>query len=206
MPLGTSGRQQTQTNTAQGEFLLLTHAEQMVKSIVLGPNKALKNSKRDNLEASWEGVDFDKLHAAAVRWFGAIFDYFNPEGPRGAVLADKSRVVRTVAVRVALASLGSAFYRDDFEGIKEATETLHKVNWVVSEKWNGIGGKVVEQKDGVVRMSAGSGKEHITAAVSAIAPRIGTRHSRAWRAVRNIDEPEDVEQSENATENSVPSA
>jgi hypothetical protein len=190
MNLATTGRQLTQTHISQGQYLLLTHAEQMVKSIVLGPNRALANSKRDSGEASWEGVNFDKLHKAGVTWFGEIFDRFDPEGPRGAVLADQSRVIRTVAVRVALASLGSFFYKNDFEGMKDARLTLQQVNWVVGERWQGIGGKVTTGKDGTARMSAGSGKEHITRAVSAINPRLGTKRSAAWRAVRGIKDPE----------------
>ncbi len=194
MKLATTGRQLTQTHVSQGEYLLLTHAEQMVKSIVLGPNRALANTKRDAGESSWEGVDFEKLHKAAVQWFGEIFDYFDPDGPRGAVLADQSRVIRTVAVRVALASLGSFFYKHDFEGMKDARVTLHQVNWLVSERWQGIGGKVtISPKDGTARMAAGSGKEHITRAVSAINPRLGTRRTAAWRAVRGIREPEAAE-------------
>jgi len=200
MSLATSGRQLTQTHISQGQYLLLTHAEQMVKSVVLGPNRALANTKRETGEASWEGVDFEKLHKSAVQWFKEIFDFFNPDGPRGAVLADHSRVVRTVAVRIALASLGSYFYKNDFQGMGEARDTLRKVNWVVSDRWQGIGGKVTVQKDGTAKMSAGSGKEHITRAVSAINPKLGTRHSAAWRAVRNITEPEGEPEGEGASE------
>ena len=43
------------------------------------------------------------------------------------VLADKSRVIRTIAVRVALASLGSAFYRNDEAAIGAAQATLKEV-------------------------------------------------------------------------------
>jgi hypothetical protein len=200
MNLATTGRQLTQTHISQGQYLLLTHAEQMVKSIALGPNRALRNSKQDTGETSWEGVDFDKLHKAGVAWFGDIFDYFNPDGPRGAVLADQSRVIRTVAVRVALASLGSFFYKNDLEGMRDARLTLEQVAWVVSERWQGIGGKVTTGKDGTAKMSAGSGKEHITKAVSAINPRLGAKRSAAWRVVRGIEDPAEDGMSAEATE------
>ncbi|MBB5852615.1 hypothetical protein ACFQ05_04935 [Amycolatopsis umgeniensis] len=156
----TTGRQLTGTHQNLGEWILLTHAEQMVKAIVLGPNKALLKSKRAE---SWDGVDFERLHEAGVTWFREIFDHFGGHE----VLVDKSRVVRTIAVRVALASLGSAFYRNDEAAIDAARTTLKEVNWVVSEAWQGIGGKVTV-KDGVATMSAGSGKESITRAVQAV--------------------------------------
>jgi hypothetical protein len=168
----TTGRQLTATHQNLGEWILLTHAEQMVKAIVLGPNKALQKSKRTE---SWDGVDFDRLHKAAVNWFGEIFAHFGGHQ----VLADRSRVIRTIAVRVALASLGSAFYRDDEPAIEAARTTLGEVNWVVSEAWQGIGGKVTV-KDKVATMSAGSGKESITRAVQAVTK----PETKAGRAVR----------------------
>lgn len=156
----TTGRQLTASHQSMGQWILLTHAEQMVKAMILGPHKALVKSKRPE---SWEGVDFDRLHKAGVEWFGEIFDYFGGPG----ILGDKSRVIRTIAVRVALASLGSAFYRGDEVGKAEARSTLKDVNWVVSEAWNGIGGKVVLSESGA-SMAAGSGKESITKAVQAV--------------------------------------
>jgi hypothetical protein len=159
--LATSGRQLTASHQELGQWILLTHAEQMVKAVVLGPYKALAKSKQTE---SWDGVDFDRLHKACVAWFGEIFDHFR--GP--AVLADQSRVIRTIAVRIALASLGSAFYHDDPVGMNHARDTLKQVNWVVTESWNGIGGKVTMTEGGVAKMSAGSGKESITKAVQAV--------------------------------------
>ncbi|MGK3203807.1 hypothetical protein [Amycolatopsis sp. MEPSY49] len=168
----TSGRQLTATHQNLGEWILLTHAEQMVKAIVLGPNKALIKSKRAE---SWDGVDFDRLHEAGVAWFGEIFKHFGGHE----VLADRSRVVRTIAVRVALASLGSAFYRNDLPAMEAARATLTEVDWLVSEAWQGIGGKVTV-KDQVATMSAGSGKESITRAVQAVTK----PETKAGRAVR----------------------
>ncbi|MEV6298196.1 hypothetical protein AB0M02_02195 [Actinoplanes sp. NPDC051861] len=158
--LATDGRQLTIAHQQMGQWLLLTHAEQMVKAITNGPYKALSNSKAAE---SWEGVDFERLRQAGVAWFGEIFSYFG--GPQ--VLADKSRVIRTIAVRVALASLGSAFYHEDAAGIDRARKALAEIDWIVSEAWNGIGGKVVVT-DGVAKMAAGSGKETITKAVQAV--------------------------------------
>ncbi|GLY00965.1 hypothetical protein [Actinoplanes sp. NBRC 101535] len=157
----TTGRQLTITHQAMNQWILLTHAEQMVKAIVLGPYKPLTTSKKT---PPWEGVDFDRLRAAATRWFTEIFAHFGGVE----VLTDKSRVIRTIAVRVALASLGSAFYHRDEKAMEEARRTLHDINWIVSKEWNGIGGKVVVSEDGVATMSAGSGKESITRAVQAI--------------------------------------
>ncbi|WP_086666405.1 hypothetical protein [Lentzea kentuckyensis] len=176
--VATTGRQLTSTHQSQNEWILLTHAEQMVKSIAIGPQKALAKTKsiaRKGQE-EWEGVDFDKLHTAAVTWFGEIFGHFG-----GAqVLADKSRVIRTIAVRVALASLGAAFYRDDAEGIAQARATLKDVNWIVSSAWNGIGGKVVVTDAGA-SMSAGSGKESLPRAVQALTK----PETKAGQAVRS---------------------
>jgi hypothetical protein len=173
--LATSGRQLTASHQEQGQWLLLTHAEQMVKAIVLGPYKALAKSKQAE---SWEGVNFDQLHKAGVEWFGEIFGYFG--GPE--VLADQSRVIRTIAVRVALASLGSAFYLDKLDAMDNARDALKKINWVVSEEWNGIGGKVTVTETGVAKMSAGSGKESITKAVQAVTK----PDTKAGRAVRGL--------------------
>jgi O-acetylhomoserine/O-acetylserine sulfhydrylase-like pyridoxal-dependent enzyme len=67
-----------------------------------------------------------------------------------------------------LASLGNAHYSHRLEDKVAASSTLKEVNWVVSERWNGIGGKVTVTEDGVAKMSAASGKESITRAVQAI--------------------------------------
>jgi hypothetical protein len=183
MELATTGRQLTASHQEMGQWLLLTHAEQMVKAIALGPYKALSKSKKAE---SWEGIDFDKLHRAGVEWLGEVFKFFG--GPE--VLADQSRVIRTIAVRVALASLGSAFYANNDAGKKEASKTLEQINWVVSEVWNGIGGKVVVNDAGVAKMSAGSGKESITRAVQAVTK----PDTKAGRAVRGLKpEPEVAE-------------
>ncbi|WP_433370525.1 hypothetical protein ACQPZX_45675 [Actinoplanes sp. CA-142083] len=168
----TTGRQLTISHRGMNQWILLTHAEQMVKSIILGPSKALIKSRKPE---SWDGVDFDRLHAAGVTWFGEIFDYFG--GPD--VLGDKSRVIRTIAVRVALASLGNAFYRNDAAAMAEARATLRDINWIVGEEWNGIGGKVVVTESGA-SMSAGSGKESITRAVQAVTK----PETKAGQAVR----------------------
>lgn len=173
--LATDGRQLTAAHQQMGQWLLLTHAEQMVKAITNGPYRALANSKAAE---SWEGVDFEKLRRAGVAWFGEIFNHF--EGPQ--VLADKSRVIRTIAVRVALASLGSAFYHEDSVGIDRARKALTEIDWIVSEAWNGIGGKVVVT-DGAAKMAAGSGKETITKAVQAVTK----PETNAGKAVRRIE-------------------
>lgn len=173
--LATSGRQLTASHQELGQWILLTHAEQMAKAIVLGPYKALAKSKQAE---SWDGVNFDQLHKAGVEWFGEIFSHFG--GPE--VLADQSRVIRTIAVRVALASLGSAFYFDKPDAMNDARDTLKKVNWVVSEAWNGIGGKVTVTESGVAKMSAGSGKESITKAVQAVTK----PDTKAGRDVRGL--------------------
>ena len=198
--LASTGRQLTQSHVAQGQRILVTHAEQMVKAIALGPNQALTKSRKAPETFKDMGINGDKLRKAGVTWFGEIFDHFASlyeSGIGAEVLTDQSRVVRTIAVRVALASLGGAFYRNDLHGMAEARQTLQSINWLVDARWNGIGGKVTELKDGSVRMAAGSGKESITRAVSAINPRIKDdnpmKQSRAWRAVRGIKEPETTE-------------
>ncbi|ANZ36441.1 hypothetical protein BBK82_10575 [Lentzea guizhouensis] len=170
----TTGRQLTTAHRELGQLILLTHAEQMVKSIVIGAYQAFVKNKRGD---SWDGVDFERLHYAGVTWFREIFTHFK-EGPE--VLADKSRVIRTIAVRVALASLGGAFYHDDKAAIEEARRVLREVNWTVSEAWNGIGGKVVVNENNVIAMSAGSGKESITKAVQALTK----PETKAGRAIR----------------------
>jgi hypothetical protein len=157
------------------EWLLLTHAEQMVKAIVLGSNKALSAAKKDQ---GWDGVDFEKLRKAGVSWFRQIFDFFG--GPE--VLADQSRVIRSIPVRVALASLGDAYYKNQIESQFRATATLKEINWLVSDRWNGIGGKVTINDDGVARMSAASGKESITKAVQAVTK----PETKAGMAVRGL--------------------
>ena len=176
--LATTGRQVTESHRQMKQYLLLTHAEQMVKAVVLGPYKALAG-RRDE---SWDGVDFDRLYTACVEWFGEMFRYFGG----GDVLADQSRVIRSIPVRVALASLGSAHYAGQPDGRKNASRTLEEIDWQVSPRWNGIGGKVTEDKKGVYRMSAGSGKETITRAVQAITK----PETKAGRAVRGLPEEE----------------
>lgn len=176
--LAITGRQLTDSHKRQSQWLLITHAEQMVKAIALGPTKALTKSKKTQ---SWEGVDFERLHKAGVEWFGEIFDFFG--GPE--VLGDQSRVIRSIPVRVALASLGTAHYQHRLEDKAAASRTLKEVNWIVSERWNGIGGKVTINDQGVAKMAAGSGKETITRAVQAVTK----RDTRAGRYVRGLPEP-----------------
>jgi hypothetical protein len=183
--LATSGRQLTMSHQEMGQWLLLTHAEQMVKAIALGPYKALIKSKKAD---SWEGVDFERLHKAGVEWLGDVFRHFG--GPE--VLGDQSRVIRTIAVRVALASLGSAFYHRNLAGMGDARTTLTQINWVVSEAWNGIGGKVTINDAGVAKMSAGSGKESITKAVQAVT-KPETKAGRAVRGLKPVPDSTEVE-------------
>jgi hypothetical protein len=204
--LASTGRQLTQSHVAQEQFLLVTHAEQMVKAIVLGPNQALTKSRKAPETFKELGINGDKLRKAGVTWFGEIFGFFAQfydSGKGTDVLTDQSRVIRSIAVRVALASLGGAFYRNDLQGMSDARTTLQKINWVVDHRWNGIGGKVTEGKDGTLRMAAGSGKESITKAVSAINPRVKDnnhlKQSKAWRAVRGIrEEPDATEATDDA--------
>jgi hypothetical protein len=204
--LATTGRQLTQSHLAQEQFLLVTHAEQMVKAIALGANQALIKSRKPETFKEL-GINGEKLRKAGVTWFGKMFGFFGEfyESGNGVeVLTDQSRVIRTIAVRVALASLGGAFYRNDLTAMADARETLRKINWVVDLRWNGIGGKVTESKDGTMRMAAGSGKESITKAVSAINPRVKdtnpAKQSKAWRAVRGMKEPEEATEPTETTE------
>ena len=66
--------------------------------------------------------------------------------------------------------------------MNDARDTLKKIDWIVSEAWNGIGGKVTMTETGVAKMSAGSGKESITKAVQAITK----PDTKAGRAVRGL--------------------
>lgn len=177
--LATSGRQITAGHRSMGQFLLITHAEQMVKAIALNASRAVQKSKKNEGPDSWADVDFDKLESAAVKWFGEIFETFG--GPE--VLADQSRVVRSIPVRVALASLGSAHYRNDLEGIADASNVLKQVNWIVDDRWNGIAGKVTTNDEGVSKLSAAGGKELITASVSALS----RPNSKAYHLVRGLE-------------------
>jgi len=158
--LATDGRQITTAHVQMGKMLLLTHAVQMVKSIVLGAGAVQKKEG----PKSWEDVDFIKLHKAGIAWFREMFDHFG--GPD--VLVDKSRVVRSVPVRVALSSLGSAHYVGSVEKKTEASRWLKEINWTVSPAWNGLGGVVTKKETGEVAMSSGSGKELCNAAISAL--------------------------------------
>ncbi len=83
------------------------------------------------------GVDGAKLRKAGVTWFGEIFNYFAKfydSGNGAEVLTDQSRVIRTIAVRVALASLGGGVLQDDLEGNGDTRTTLEKVNWIVDTR------------------------------------------------------------------------
>lgn len=158
-----TGRQLSDRHTEAGQWILLAHAVQMVKAIVQGPQKALDPPKgRDTVS---DAVDVDRLHRAGVAWFGEIISHFG--GPE--ILADKRYVIRTVAVRVALASLGNAFYSQDPTAIANARAVLTDVDWTVSEAWQNIGG-YVEVTDEGPHMTAGSGKASITRAVQAMKP------------------------------------
>lgn len=158
-----TGRQLSSRHTDAGQWILLTHAVQMVKSIVLGPYKALDPPRE--LEMLPESIDVGRLHRAGVAWFGEIIRHFG--GPE--ILADKTKVIRTVAVRVALASLGSAFYTGSQEAINNTRAVLTDVDWTVSQAWQNIGGYVAVTDSGP-SMTAGSGKASITRAVQALKP------------------------------------
>lgn len=160
--LATNGRQITAAHVEMGEMLLLTHGIQMVKAITMGAGAVTNKASG---EKSWRGVNFDKLRAAGVTWFREIFNHFGG----ASVLTDKSRVIRSIPVRVALASLGEAHYLDDSARQNTASDLLSEVDWTVSLAWNGLGGKVIEDDDGNVKMASGSGKELCTAVISALA-------------------------------------
>jgi len=176
--LATSGRQITAGHRAMNQHLLITHAEQMVKSIALGPNRAIQKSKKNEGPESWAEVDFKKLESAGVKWFGKIFDHFG--GPEA--LGDQARVIRSIPLRVALASLGRSFYEKDLEGMADAGNVLNQVNWVVDDRWNGIAGKVTTNEAGESKMSAAGGKELITKSVAALTK----PNSKAFHAVRGL--------------------
>lgn len=160
--LATSGRQITTAHIQMDEYLLLTHAVQMVKSII---KKANVFSAATDKPSAWTDVDFKKLHAAGVTWFREVFDFFG-----GAeVLVDRTKVVRSIAVRVAIASLGRYHYAGSQEGRKRASQILREVDWTVAPAWNGLGGKVTQKDtDGPYTMAAGSGKTSCTLVINAL--------------------------------------
>lgn len=158
-----TGRQLTGRHIEAGQWILLSHAVQMVKAIVHGPYQAIDPPKTPDLVP--DSVDIPRLHKAAVSWFREIIEHLG--APHA--LADKALVLRTIAPRVALASLGSAFYSGDEEAIASARAALADIDWTVSFAWQGIGGQVVEGETGL-SMVSGSGKGSIGRAMQALKP------------------------------------
>lgn len=173
--LATNGRQITRSHLALGKKLMITHGVQMVKALVMGVGAI---TKRKDGPKSWEGVDFDRLHTAGLAWFREIFNHFQQGDD---ILHDKDYVIRSVPVRVALASLGQAHYAQDLDGRKIASEVLSSISWKVSMAWNGLGGKVTRNEAGKVKMASGSGKEHCSVVLSALTK--PTSHN--GKAIRN---------------------
>lgn len=158
-----TGRQIGPRNIAAGEWILLGHAVQMVKAIVFGPHGALNAVKTPDVVP--ESVDIDQLHEAAVTWFGEIVDHLG--GPQA--LADKGLMLRAVAPRVVLASLGSAFLDQDEHAMSRARAALTEIQWGVSLAWQGIGGHITEGAHGPT-LVAGSGRGSIGRALQAMKP------------------------------------
>lgn len=158
-----TGRQVGPRHIQAGQWILLTHAVQMVKAIALGAHQAIDPPKSPDIVP--DTVDLDRLHEAAVSWIGEIVEHFG-----GAqAFADRTLVLRAISPRVALASLGSAFYSQDAAAIAAARATLAEVNWRVSYAWQGIGGHITEGDSGL-SMVAGSGKGSIGRALRAMKP------------------------------------
>jgi len=149
---------------------MIGQAIQMVKAVHYGSaSKALQNPKRNDWEPEYGGpVDLEKLTKACTKWFGEIFNSFGGVE----VLSDQSKVIRSIPVRLALSAMGHARYTNKLDAIPHGTDALNQVNWNVREAWNGIAGKVTKKTDAAgneyLSMSAASGKETITRAVSAI--------------------------------------
>jgi hypothetical protein len=181
--LATDGRQITNAHRNENQHLLLTHAEQMVKVAILGYNATLSKSQKYQGPASWEGINFPKLEKACVRWFKTIFDHFG--GPE--VLADKSRVIRTIPARLALAELAGHFYRNDLEGQAHAMSVLEEINWLVSGEWDGIAGRVTQLQDGTSSLAASGSKEQGKRSHSAL----NNRQARSYWGVRGLTFPND---------------
>lgn len=147
----TTGRQLTTNHVFLGHRILLTHATQIIKAMVIGPHRAVLASS--DREESWENVDFAKLRKAGGEWLKAIIDHFGDT-----VFADQSLVIRSSPVRLALGALGEAFYTDNDDAKKAAMQALSDINWTVSPAWNGLGGVVKKDKNREYRLSGGSSK------------------------------------------------
>lgn len=158
-----TGRQIGPRHIQAGQWILLVHAVQMVKAITLGGYGAMAAPKSPDIVP--DAIDLDRLHKAAVAWIGEIVEHFG--GAQAFV--DRDLVLRAIAPRVALASLGLAFYSQDETGIAAARATLAEVNWRVSYAWQGIGGHIMEGRSGLSLVS-GSGKASIGRALKAMRP------------------------------------
>jgi DNA-sulfur modification-associated len=199
VPLVTTGRQVTAVDQAENKHLIIGQAVTMVRAIGLPFSKAVSATAHD--EVIKAESDYERLVDAGVRWFGHVLDHFGaetlPDGTRDArVFTDPDLVVRAVPIKVALGVMGNAWFEVNRPKQAEHKKALREIDWRVSQRWQGIAGKVsqkVEKQkvDGrTIRvpvedeftLAAAGAKEVGAAAVRALT----NPNSQAGRLVRNL--------------------
>jgi hypothetical protein len=179
--LATQGRNITKGHLKDKEYLMITHADQMVRAVAKSPHFAVGQSSNDT--KSWEGVDFKKLEEACAIWFKIIQSHFDV-GPE--IYSNKDYAIRSIPVRLALASLGKAWYSGTSNDKKKAKSILKDVNWKVGMHWDQIAGEVTYDKDNDrYQLAAAGGKQKVTAAVNALT----NKDSPHYAAIRGVTAP-----------------
>jgi hypothetical protein len=125
-----------------------------------------------------EGVDFDRLEAAAEAWFGYVFKTLGVTA-----FKDKAKVLRSVPMLVAVGAVGRSYYDGDEISMKRAREVIadERIDWSAGAHWDGICGKV---NPNTGNFAVGSAKEYGTAALNALM-KVG---SDVYNRIRHLPE------------------
>lgn len=146
--LVTTGRQVSAVDQAEGKHLLVGQAITMVRALGTGSySKAVSSSTLD--EAIKDPMQYDKVVAAGVKWFGAILEHFatvvGDGQPADSVFTHPDYVLKSMPIKVALGVMGHAWVETNLPLQHEHRAALKEINWRVARRWDGIAGKVKER-------------------------------------------------------------
>jgi DNA sulfur modification protein DndB len=141
--------QKRQVAAKSSAVITALQARTMIAAMVHGVGVVASGGQR----VPDEGVDFDRLRDAAIKWIDHIVQRFTVEG-----IKDKSLTIGSVPVLVSLGALGRGFYENDHAAQTLANSVLNdtSIDWSKGPKWNGVCGKV----NAAGRFSVGGAKEN----------------------------------------------
>ncbi len=197
--LVTTGRQAGLVAQAEDKHLVIGQAITMVRALGTGSySKAVSSSSL--VEEINDDKKYNRIVQAGEHWFDKVLKAFDPVVGEGnspaSIFTHPDYVLKAMPIKVALGVMGHAWVETNLPLQAEYLESLSKINWRVSPRWNGIAGKVSQRTvstkvDGKTVKVPVSGEYDLAAAsakeIGAIAVRALTRpNTQAYRLVRGL--------------------